>query len=58
MIGDRIKRARSEMVKGLVAKGATKKDAEEAVGKIGDGQILAWLLLHGPKFLEVILKLL
>jgi hypothetical protein len=51
---DRIKKARAEMVAELVKQGSEASAAEEAVGKIGDGQILAWLLLHGPDIVKLI----
>lgn len=57
-IGDRVKRARAEMVAELVKGGATETAAKEAVSKIGDGQILAWLLTHGPDILALLVKLL
>lgn len=51
---DRIKKARAEMVAELVKNGSDQAAAEEAVGAIGDGKILAWLMLYGPDIAKLI----
>lgn len=38
----------------LRAKGYSKIQADQAVRKLGDGQILAWLKEYGPRILEVL----
>lgn len=38
----------------MMAKGYSKEQANKAVGKLGDGQILEWLKTYGPKILEII----
>ncbi len=56
-VRDRIKAARAEMVAALVKNGTDQATAEHAVGEIGDGKILAWLMLHGPDIAKWIMKL-
>ena len=53
-----LKRRREELAAALVKKGFSPADAQAAVGGIGDGQLLAWLLQHGPDILALVLKLL
>lgn len=38
----------------LRARGYSKTQADAAVAKLGDGQILEWLKTYGPRILEVI----
>lgn len=53
-IRDKVKKARADMVAELVKQGVTAEAAEQAVGEIGDGKILAWLMLHGPDIVKLI----
>lgn len=49
---------RRRLVAGLTSRGVSKADAEHAVGQLGDGTILKWLLDHGPDLLSLVESLL
>lgn len=51
---------RSKIAAGLVAQGMTQEEADNVVGKIGDGTLLQWIITHGPdiaKFIAEIIAL-
>jgi hypothetical protein len=53
-----LKRLRRRVVEGAVARGADREEAEAAVGELGDGTLLEWLMNGGlEKLIELVLKL-
>lgn len=51
---------RRRAIDGLVEKGYDHADAEDMVGKLGDGTILNWIITHGPEimaFIQMIIAL-
>jgi hypothetical protein len=39
---------RAKVKAGLVEQGMTQEEADNVVGKIGDGTLLQWIITHGP----------
>ena len=52
------RRFRQRLVDGLVAKGVPQADAIEAVGQLGDGSLLKWLIEHGDDIIALVMRLL
>lgn len=51
---------RAKVKAGLAEQGMTAEEADNVVGKIGDGTLLQWIITHGPdiaKFIAEIIAL-